>query len=105
MQSFFEKNDIKTKKRLISRYTAKDILLFNPLLQWYLQQGLVVTKIEQVLELVATEPLECFVIDITHHRQMTEKIPRCKIIVLNKKMTGNSVYGSLILDKQKYTRR
>jgi ribA/ribD-fused uncharacterized protein len=63
-----------------------------------------VTKISQVIEFVATKPFESFVNDITHHRQMADKYPNRKIIALNKKIIGNSAYGSLILDKEKYTR-
>jgi predicted NAD-dependent protein-ADP-ribosyltransferase YbiA (DUF1768 family) len=84
--------------------SAKDILLSSPLLQWYLQHGLIVTKIEQVIEFAATKPFEHFVNDITHHRQQADKDPNRRIIAQNKKITGNAAYGSLILNKQKYTK-
>jgi predicted NAD-dependent protein-ADP-ribosyltransferase YbiA (DUF1768 family) len=106
MMEFVQGNGINLKKRrlLISAMAAKDILLSTPLLQWYLQKGLIVTKIDQVVEFVPSKPFVSFVNDITHHRQMADKIPSKKIIALNKKLTGNSSYGSLILDKQKYTK-
>jgi predicted NAD-dependent protein-ADP-ribosyltransferase YbiA (DUF1768 family) len=83
---------------------AKDMLLSSPLLKWYLEHGLVVTKIQQVIEFVETTPFQDFVNDITHYRQMGDKVPSRKIIAMNKKLTGNAAYGSLILDKQKYTK-
>ena len=52
MKSYAEDHDImKTPRRsLISSYFGKKILLATPLLKWYLEQGLVVTKIYQVVE-------------------------------------------------------
>ena len=106
MRDFIQSHDIKIKKRrlLISAMAAKDFLVSTALLKWYLQRGLVVTKIHQLIEFVPTSPFIGFVNDITHHRQMADKDPNKKIIALNKKLTGNSSYGSLILDKQKYTK-
>ena len=106
MMDLIQQNGINLKKRrlLISAMAAKDILLSTPLLKWYLQKGLIVTNINQVVEYVPTKPFVGFVNDITHHRQMADKLPSKKIIALNKKLTGNSSYGSLILHKQKYTK-
>ena len=106
MKNFMTESGIKLKKRrlLISGTAAKDILLSTPLLRWYLQRGLIVTNIEQVVEFVPTTPFQDFVNDITHHRQIADKVPSKKIIALNRKICGNAAYGSLILDKQKYTR-
>ena len=106
MRTFIAENNIKLKSRkwLISSMAATDILLSSPLLKWYLERGLVVTKIQQVIEFVDTTPFQDFLNDITYHRQMADKIPSRKIIAMNKKLTGNAAYGSSILDKQKYTK-
>ncbi len=47
MQNYHNKNNIpfnKEKKR-IGLYFGKEILLYTPLLKWYLHQGLKITKV------------------------------------------------------------
>jgi hypothetical protein len=46
MQNCHNENDISFNKgkKLIGSYFGKEILLYTPLLKWYLQQGLKITK-------------------------------------------------------------
>jgi hypothetical protein len=45
MQNYHTKNKIKFKGiKLIGPYFGKEIVLYNPLLKWYLQEGLITTK-------------------------------------------------------------
>ena len=46
MQNYHTKNNIPFNKgkKLIGSYFGKEILLYSPLLKWYLQHGLVITK-------------------------------------------------------------
>lgn len=59
MKEFAEENDIMTRTRrsLIGSYFGKKILLATPLLKWYMEHGLVVTKGYQVVEYT---PKACF---------------------------------------------
>ena len=46
MQNYHTENDIKFNKgnKLIGSYFGKEIVLYSPLLKWYLQEGLIITK-------------------------------------------------------------
>ncbi len=46
MQNYHNENDILLNKgeKLKGSYIGKEILLYSPLLKWYLQQGLKITK-------------------------------------------------------------
>ena len=59
MKEFAEDEDIMPRPRrsLIGSYFGKKILLATPLLKWYLEHGLVVTRIYQVVEYT---PKACF---------------------------------------------
>ena len=59
MASFAEKHDLlkKPTSSLITSYFADEILLATPLLKWYLQHGLEVTSIQQVIQY---KPRRCF---------------------------------------------
>ena len=59
MKKYSEQNKLMSQPRrtLIGSYYGEKILLATPLLQWYLEHGLVVTKIYQV---VHYWPEDCF---------------------------------------------
>jgi len=59
MREFAEENDIMSRPRrsLIGSYFGEKILLATPLLKWYLEHGLVVTRVYQVVEYT---PKACF---------------------------------------------
>ena len=46
MQQFHNENNIKFNKgnKLIGSYFGKGIVLYSPLLKWYLQEGLIITR-------------------------------------------------------------
>ena len=46
MQNYHTENNIKFNKgnKLIGSYFGKEIVLYSPLLKWYLQEGLITTK-------------------------------------------------------------
>ena len=59
MQSYAEENKIMAQPRrsLIGSFKGEKILLATPLLKWYLEHGLQVTKVHQVVEFT---PKSCF---------------------------------------------
>ena len=59
MRDFAEKTKClpQPRKMLIGSYFAKKIFLITPLVKWYLEQGLVVTKVYEFVEYV---PKQCF---------------------------------------------
>ena len=59
MQSYVTENNLNTKPRrgLLGSMFANKILLTTPLLRWYLEHGLEVTDVYEVVEY---EPKKCF---------------------------------------------
>ena len=59
MQTFAEEENIMSQPRrsLVGSYFVEKILLVSPLIKWYLEHGLEVTHIHQVVEYT---PVPCF---------------------------------------------
>ena len=57
MKSFADQDKVMSCPRLIGSYFGEKILLASPLIKWYLENGLEVTHIYQVLEYT---PVPCF---------------------------------------------
>ena len=90
------------RRLLVGGMKARQILLATPLLQWYLNQGLVVTKIFQVIEFQAKRCFQEFVREVSDARRQGDINPETAIIADMMKVIGNSGYGSLIMDKTKH---
>lgn len=97
MQKHIEKEGLSTHPRrlLVGGMKAEKMLLGTPLLKWYLDHGLKVTRIYQVVEFNAQACFKKFVNDVTEARRMGDARPDTM------KFIGNSGYGSLIMDKTK----
>ena len=73
---------------LIGSMWGKNILLITPLLKWYIDHGLVVTKIHQVIEF---KPKRCFVgfVDqISDDRRAGDRNPDLKVVGETSKLLG-----------------
>ena len=81
---------------------AEKILIATPLLKWYLEHGLEVTKIYQVVEFKPSRCFGDFEKEVTKCRRMGDKDSSKTIIADTMKLIGNSAYGSLIMDKEKH---
>jgi predicted NAD-dependent protein-ADP-ribosyltransferase YbiA (DUF1768 family) len=97
------KLNLKPRRMLVGGMTARKILLASPLLAWYLQQGLEVTKIYQVIEFVSKKCFKEFQESTTAARRMGDLHPNMKILGDSKKLLSNSSYGGLLLRKEKHS--
>ncbi len=104
MQSHVKRHDLsKTPRRLLVGGTkARQILLATPLLKWYMNHGMVVTKIYQLVEFRQQRCFENFVGEVSDARRHGDTDPDTAIIADTMKVIGNSGYGSLIMDKTKH---
>ena len=90
------------RKLLVGGMKAKRLLLLSPLLKWYLDHGLIVTQVYQVIEF---SPMSCF-------KQFHDKVSDARragdvhedksIIADTMKLIGNSGFGSMIMDQEKH---
>ena len=100
MKGFAEENGLlkKPRKMLISSYFGEKILLTTPLAKWYLDHGLVITKIYEFVEYAPEKPFEKFSLDVSDGRRIGEASSK-KILADTWKLIGNSGYSSSLLRK------
>ena len=105
MKSFLEENEKlkRPQRQLIGSYFGEKILLGTPLLQWYLNKGLIVSKVHLVVEYLPEHTFQNFVDEVTKARRMGDKDTSCKILSDLYKLLGNSSYGKTITNKQNFT--
>ncbi len=84
------------RRLLLGGMKARQILLATPLLKWYLEHGLIVTKLYQVVEFRRQACFKRFVKDVSDARRAGDSAPELSIIADTNKLIGNSAYGSLI---------
>ena len=80
----------KPRRLLVSRTKARQILLATPLLKWYLDHGMKVTKIYQVAENRKMACFKNFVQDVSDARRAGDESKDLAIIADTMKLIGNS---------------
>jgi hypothetical protein len=105
MQDHIKKHNLSQKPRrlLIGGMKAEQILLATPLLQWYLEHGLKVSKIYQTVEY--SNPSCCFssfVQEVSNSRRMGDQNPSKSSLAETMKLIGNSAFGSMIMNKMRH---
>ena len=105
MREFVRENDLSTAPRylLVGGMSAKKLLLATPLLQWYLNHGLVVTKVHKVIESVPMRCFQKFTEYVCDARRKADLDRDRAILGDIAKLIANSAYGGLLLEKSKHT--
>ena len=91
------------QKSLIGSYHGKGILLGTPLLKWYLDHGLIVTKVEMFIEYFPERPFAGFADEVTAARRRGDVNANERILSDCYKLMGNTTYGKTICNKEKHT--
>ena len=91
----------KPRKLLVSGLRARKMLLFTPLLKWYIEHGLKVTRVYQVVEFIPKPCFKKFEENVTHARRQGDLNPNEAIIADTMKLIGNSAYGGIIMQKER----
>ena len=89
-------------RKLIATMNAKKILLKSNLLKWYLEHGLVVTKIYDYIPAEKAKIYEDFVNWVSDARRLGDVKKEYAIKADNCKNIGNSGYGNTIMDKTRH---
>jgi hypothetical protein len=105
MYEYCVQNNIPLKKsrKLIGSMKGDKILLYTPLLKWYLEHGLEITKFYQA---ITYTPKTCFkgiADDIANARRAGDVDADQSIIAETMKLIGNALYGRTVMDKEKHT--
>ena len=91
------------QKSLIGSFFEKKILLLTPLLKWYLDHGLMVTKVYQIVQYKPLRCFEQFGNSVVQARRMGDANPSKAIIAETAKLSGNVMYGTTITNKERFT--
>lgn len=104
MKEFAEANHIMPQPRrsLIGSYFGAKILLATPLVKWYLEHGLIITRIYQVVEYTPVACFQPFGEAVSDARRAGDADPNKAIIADTMKLVGNSSYGKTITDQERH---
>ena len=81
---------------MIGSFIGKNIFLATPLLRWYLEHGLVVDKIYEVVEYVPERCFQGFIDTVSENRRNGDLDPTKAILAETFKLLGNSAYGKTL---------
>ena len=87
---------IKNNKKLLGVMKAEKILLYSPLLKWYLNHGLQVTKIHKYISYDSSRPFNWFPEEVSAARRAADQDKNKKQLGDTAKLKGNSFYGKMI---------
>ena len=91
------------RKMLISSFTLQNGTLITPLLLFYLQLGLVVTKIHRFVEYTPGKFFNSFVQAAVDARRKSDENPNSSVVAETMKLLANSSYGYQIMDRSQHT--
>ena len=83
------------RRSLIGSMFGEKILLATPLLKWYLEHGLEVTRVYQVIEYTPNPCFKPFGDAVSDARRAGDADPSKVIITDTSKLTGNSGYDPI----------
>ena len=91
------------RKMLISGFTLQNGTLVTPLLLFYLQLGLFVTKLHRFLEYTPRKCFNSFVQAAVDARRKSGKNPNSSVVAETMKLLANSCFGYQIMDQSRNT--
>ena len=105
MKTYAEEGGIMSqpRKMLISSFTLQNGTLITPLLLFYLQLGLVVTKIHRSVECTPKKCFNSFVQSAVEARRKGDENPNSGVVAETMKLLANSSYFYQIMDRSRHT--
>ena len=82
---------------------AQHHFIITPLLKFYLEHGLIVDHIHQVIEYTPQACFQGFCDNVIYHRQLADDNPQQAIVGELHKLIGNSAYGRTLMQSEKFT--
>ena len=91
------------QKKLLGVMSAKKILLYAPLLAWYLNQGLKLTAVYRTIDYKPREIFSWFVNEVANNRRKGDAEKDKALLAEVFKLLGNSAYGKFIEAVERHT--
>ena len=106
MRQFAEEHNLlpQPRRMLISSYKLEKGPLISPLFNFYLEQGLVVKKINWFLQYSPKKCFTPFVNSVVAARREGDTNKNSTVVAETMKLIGNSSYGYQIMDRRKHIR-
>ena len=89
---------VKGTEKLLDVMKAQKILLYTPLIEWYLQYRLRLTVVHQLISYEPGMSFSWFPEEVANARREADKDPLKKQLVDVAKLKGNILYGKMIED-------
>ena len=86
---------VKGTKKLLGVMKTEKILLYTPLIEWYLQHRLRLTAVHQLIDYEPGMPFAWFPEEVANARRKADKDPPKKQLGDVAKLKGNSFYGKM----------
>ena len=104
MRQYAEENDIMSvpRRMLVGSFHGDKLLLATPLLRWYLEHGLVVDRVYQIIEYKRNPCFRNFGEPVSSSRRAGDVDPDKAIIADTMKLLGNSAYGKTVTNIDKH---
>ncbi len=104
MQEHVNKYNLSKKPRtlLVGGMKAQKILLASKLIKWYIDHGMVVTRVYQVIEFCRSPCFASFINEVKEARRKADLCEATKINAMSFKLLANASFGSLLLQKCKH---
>ena len=93
---------IKNNKKLLGVMKAEKILLYSPLLKWYLNHGLQIKKIHEYISYTPGRPFKWFPEEVSGARRAADQDKNKRQLGDTAKLKGNSFYGKMIENLEKH---
>ena len=104
MQQYAIDHDIMStpRRKLVASYYGDKILLITPLLKWYLEHGLVVDHVYEIVEYERNACFQHFGESVSEARRAGDTDPNKAIIADTMKLLGNSAYGKTVTNVDRH---
>jgi hypothetical protein len=98
-----ERGFLKSPQRmLVGSLFGEKILLLSELAKWYLEKGLVITKIYQMVDYIPRAIYAEFASSVSAARRLGDADPDMTLLANTSKLIGNSAYGKTITNKERH---
>lgn len=96
------KQNKKKSRKLIGSNFGEKILIYTPLLKWYIAHGMVVTKVHSFVKCHASCPFHNFTEIVSNARRAGDKDKSKEVVGNSMKLIGNSPFGKSAINQTKH---
>ncbi|KAG2775727.1 hypothetical protein Pcac1_g13824 [Phytophthora cactorum] len=97
-----EKNKAKPARKLTGSYFGEKIMIYTPLLKWYLSHGMEITKTYSFIKAGAHKAFAPFMEAVSSARRVGDEDKRKAMIAETMKLVGNSAFGRSDMDMSRH---